>query len=413
MDNRLAWSICLCDDFIDIHVPSRAHIPFLLPVPIRFYFCIIDGECAVERDLGRLTAEDQEHGGKLGAPEFSDVMVINERGPRAHAERQVESDAGPLPTETTNEWVTEWRLVHGARVGCSPSAAASAAPRSKKVVFKTIVARVLAAGRSASRKEKSPAANNHGETCFGRRRSFFAASAQGSEEWRTSSLWTAKHDKFQDDTNKQMRESGAAMVKQQTHQKWLPNVAARRSAPLAPRLDAETRVYFVGQWEASERKLPASRIAEGADACRTAGLVAMSDLAALFEPPGGQADDNWLADLTAIYGDGLPVTTKREWQRAGGRPDQLNDIIFHKAARLQKDCIVVHDTFQHNYPRTFATMSRLSRSADGAWTVRVGKQPRAVSATFLASGDDARVWIESKRKVKNYFRATRVRVLQS
>ena len=203
MDNRLAWSICLCDDFIDIHVPSRAHIPFLLPVPIRFYCCISDGECAVERDLGRLTAEDQEHGGKLSAPELSDVMVINERGPRAHAELQVESDAGPLPTETTNEWVTEWRLVHGARVGCSPSAAASAAPRSKKVVFKTIVARVLAAGRSASRKEKSPAANNHGETCFGRRRSCFAASAQGSEEWRTSSLWTAKHDKFQDDTNKQ------------------------------------------------------------------------------------------------------------------------------------------------------------------------------------------------------------------
>ena len=54
IDNRLARPICLCDDFVEKHLPERSHIPFLLLVALRFYVCIIDGECGVERDPGPL-----------------------------------------------------------------------------------------------------------------------------------------------------------------------------------------------------------------------------------------------------------------------------------------------------------------------------------------------------------------------
>ena len=50
--NRLLWSNVLDGAWLQKHVANRIGTITVLPLVIRFYLAVLDGECQVERDLG-------------------------------------------------------------------------------------------------------------------------------------------------------------------------------------------------------------------------------------------------------------------------------------------------------------------------------------------------------------------------
>ena len=74
--NRTRWGTIL---------KSRSNQRPLLRQLIRFYLSIMDGECQVERDLGKMTADRDSHC-NLSDSEVSDILVLRSRGPRVHAD---------------------------------------------------------------------------------------------------------------------------------------------------------------------------------------------------------------------------------------------------------------------------------------------------------------------------------------
>ena len=112
VDNRLAWSICLCDDFVETHLPTRAAPLTVLPRLIRFYFSVLDGECAVERDLGYLQAEVEAHC-NMSIAGLSDIVTVHYEGPKTRSDWA----NGDRATEYAEECALLWREVFGARLG--------------------------------------------------------------------------------------------------------------------------------------------------------------------------------------------------------------------------------------------------------------------------------------------------------
>ena len=100
-----------------------------LPVLIRFYLSIEDGECVVERDLGDLKAILEAH--KNGKDALADDVVMAQSDPigagdirpdPGHADSSAGVAAGraglALLGPKGRRWATLWREVHGARLGC-------------------------------------------------------------------------------------------------------------------------------------------------------------------------------------------------------------------------------------------------------------------------------------------------------
>ena len=50
--NRLLWSNVLDGAWLQKHFANRKETIIVLPLVIRFYLAVLDGECQVERDLG-------------------------------------------------------------------------------------------------------------------------------------------------------------------------------------------------------------------------------------------------------------------------------------------------------------------------------------------------------------------------
>ena len=106
--NRLLWSNVLDGAWLQKHFANRIETITVLPLVIRFYLAVLDGECQVERDLGTVLAESSEHT-HLQVDGIDDLLMVKGGG------LQGSVDFGNVETGTitplTKSCLELWRSV--------------------------------------------------------------------------------------------------------------------------------------------------------------------------------------------------------------------------------------------------------------------------------------------------------------
>ena len=146
--NRLLWSNVLDGAWLQKHFANRIETITALPLVVRFYLAVLDGECQVERDLGTVLAESSEHT-NLQVDGIDDIVMIKGGG------LQGSVDFGNVETGTitplTKSCLKLWRSVYGCRFG-SYDAKPRVQIRDKKrrTAFAHLRREVLAAAHSTT-----------------------------------------------------------------------------------------------------------------------------------------------------------------------------------------------------------------------------------------------------------------------
>ena len=145
--NRLLWSNVLDGAWLQKHFANRIETITVLPLVIRFYLAVLDGECQVERDLGALLAESSEHA-NLQVDGIDDLLMIKGSGLQGSA------DFGNVGTGTiaplTKSCLELWRSVYGCRFGSYDAKPRVQIRDKKRTAFAHLRREVLAAAHSTT-----------------------------------------------------------------------------------------------------------------------------------------------------------------------------------------------------------------------------------------------------------------------
>ena len=417
VDNRLAWSLCLCEDFASMHLPTRSAPFVVLPRLIRIYFSIVDGECAVERDLGSMARELEAHPNLLD-DRVSDIVVLRARGPKNRSDLV---DQNGCPTNLANEQASLWRGVYGARLGLynAKRNAQPGGPHRDKRTFGGVLEKVRVAAEAARRKASGDAgatAAKDARTLYGgMRRSYFAApkglnfgigrsASAGVAHWQRTPLWNAKQEKI---VKASVKKTRASMVMRSQRTRGLlafPNPQIKRSGPEPPK-PSFTTVCFLGAWADADKLTPRCRVVVGRSACLESQLCVVPSLTELCQPPTTE----WLVHMVYIVGLGRPAVTKHAWIRAQGDPSALRaqDVVHHQPRSQESKATLA---FTHKLKKDEAALYRaftnVSNQTGSKWSVvaQDAAQPaRTQGASIsLSCVADVRAWIASERKIRNH-----------
>ena len=118
-DNRVAWKHLLHVDFQGVLCNAASTRVPLLPLLIRCYIAVNDGEPQVERDIGQLREFLEEHSGPLCDRTVDDAVVLRGSDLTHEADfRRTDVHSGlPVATEFTRSLAKLWRHRHGSRFG--------------------------------------------------------------------------------------------------------------------------------------------------------------------------------------------------------------------------------------------------------------------------------------------------------
>ena len=142
--NQVVWSEVLKPTFV---CAGRVAALLALPVMIRFYISIEDGECTVERDLGETREVVRRN--RTRDTDFINSAVLARRGVPKTRSEVVEPATGGL-TETSRRWAKKWRWVDGALLGARAGATVTARKNSRPKE-KDFIQEVLNRGAGSSR----------------------------------------------------------------------------------------------------------------------------------------------------------------------------------------------------------------------------------------------------------------------
>ena len=277
--NSEVWQAMLEPNVRVSHLPQISRMR-ALPVLIRFYLSVEDGECVVERDLGELTECQRAH--KISGTEFGGTAELADDAIIAKGCNATATDVrvgGPglgRLGPTGKRWARLWRSVLGARLGCY-----NASKRRKRAgTYATRKAGVLAAAEHVVTTQGSQASADDLVTASGVHQSFFS-SALGN---RKTAYENKKTKNFGKGTcRKKLHVASNAFLARARGAKWEPQRAAR----LAQRLDEGVRrVCYLGNVgetlpnPVTEHK---GTEAEGLRKCLHADLVVVEDLARLHD----------------------------------------------------------------------------------------------------------------------------------
>ena len=339
--NNAVWERMLRPDVTLSHLPQLKTMK-ALNVLSRFYLCIEDGECVVERDLGELLEIMAAH--KNGSDELADDMVLAVTDPIKPTDICVGGLAvGSAATLGPKgiRWAALWRGVNGARMGCLSMSLRKVIKRQCKRpgTYVAAKANVLAAAEYAvvsemERRESSGSQleeDNDAVTTLGVRKSFFqsALGDKAKREYQNKGF-----DRFQKLTEaKKLR--GRLAAEQKKRKVW----EAKRAATPAVRLEHVSQLCFLG--EIGERlPHPISESLKGVQELTgrkrtwSAHLVVVDDLTRLQTCP----DEATVSHVLAIVGLGLPVVTSASWSLALGDPTKVpkESVIRHRPLAEKK-----------------------------------------------------------------------------
>ena len=361
---------------------------------VRFYITIIDGECQVERDLGRMSAELQEHCNIHGEG-INDLMLLLSRGPRAREDWVRESKTTPF----AQACVRLWRQHFGARLGIGGG---KRQPKAEKKTWKRVPLKVGWAAKGAVRANKAGlTARPVLSTLFGglTRQDLRAGPV---DPQRKELLFTDKHKKFEEDT-KNKRVSSAARLQVVLQGRGLQSrPQEKRAAPVQSdnQLGAVRQVCFA-DFPAGE--VPSHGAYEVSFA-READLVVVPNLSVLLEPKA-----SFLPALCFIVLCGLPVVTKAVWVKARARTTNIpsRSVLSHEpaAAKRERHLYMTSELATEESRIAKALQRACRRHGQIAITIC---EPPAASISFT-SLENVTSWLRAERRVVNF--AGRARVL--
>lgn len=385
-DNRSIWCQCLREDFpVPPRRPGRSKGLSCLRVAVRIYISVLDGECQVERDLGRMSSEAQEHC-NINAGGLSDVMVLLSRGPRAREDWL--SDEGP--TEFAEQCVALWRQTYGARLGIGGG---GRKPKEGTRTWKAVHEKVRVAARGAVLRSKTGLRGRAdlGTLFGGLPRTELRASAESNER-----LWTKKHDKFAADTRKKSESSRARLQVVLGGTGLQPQLNRRTAAPELPEQHPlqNARSICFGDFAG---EVPGHGACQAVSA-RHADVVIIPSLRTLFDLPAG-----FLPTMCYIVLCGRPVVVKAAWDKARARPSRvpIAQVVLHQPACTTKTTLCMTSALATEH-RSLARSFRKGSEGNAKVRFEVGLTTPPASATIFSSIDDVRRWLANERRVRNY-----------
>ncbi len=404
VSNRSAWQVCLQPDFAAEYLPARV-APFVaLPALLRIYFSILDGECAVERDLGSVAADIEEHC-NLGDDGVDDLFVLKD----SWSQEMLHSthEGVDLLTPALAECTALWRSLYGARFGryekgarpdrqklkSGPSEKAGE-PRQQRLTFarfKGGVLRQAALARLSARKLRR--VGDVATEYAAKPVSFFQEDEGRS--MRKSRHWGPALEKFQRQTERARADAKASLRRRRLGVAFWPKSARKSAGSPTPSLAGISRVCYLGMEEPPACDAESLR---GPRACRDADLVVMRSLSILFAQASGQS----LVDLLYIVALGRKVVSASAWQKARRSPRNLppKDVLFPKAGiHRVSAAIVFQRPLQDVGQRLIAAFRFCCARPKSRWSIVKEASSRSGKTLVFAREADVSVWLHS---IKSY-----------
>ena len=362
--NRLLWSNVLDGAWLQKHFASRIETIAALPILIRFYLAVLDGECQVERDLGAVLAESTEHT-NLQIDGIDDLMMIRGTGLQGAADFG-NLEAGTL-TPFTKTCLKLWRSVYGCRYGSYDNKhrvqirhekQRATFAHLKQDVFVAAHSRTILPSQVVSFSKYVDGAAPPGAPC---------------QDLVASDFCTLRHNRFLQASKEKMRAAKIAMGKRGRGQVPYPVATTKYAAPSMPSLDRLAKVAMLTADQpgaASGRRMSAQT---GFDRCYTADIVVTDTIAPLLGHEHSGPQPFSMTDIVYIVGLGRMVISTTSWQRAQGDPRRLteSDVTRHVPMAQQLAVEIAFSTaMRHARPEVYKAMKKCCGAQGSKWRMR-------------------------------------------
>ncbi len=404
VSNKTAWQVCLEPDFAAEYLPARV-APFLaLPALLRIYFSILDGECAVERDLGSVAADTEEHC-NLGDDGVDDLFVLKDSW--SHEMLHQTQEGVEVLTPAVAECTALWRLVYGARFGCYDKGARPdrqkvksgltdkrREPRQQRLTFARFKGGVLRQAALARQSARKLRRLGDVATEYAAKPVSFFQEDEG-RTLRKSRHWGAGFEKFQRQTERARADAKVSRRRRKLGLPFWPKSARKSAGSPTPSLAGIRRVCYLGMEEPPATDAETVR---GHRACRDADLVVMRSLAMLFAQASGQS----LVDLLYIIALGRKVVSASAWHKARRSPRNLTakDVLFPKSGiQRVSAAIAFQRPLQDVGRRLIAAFHYCCAQPKSKWEIVKEGSSRSGKTLVFAREGDVSVWLHS---IKSY-----------
>lgn len=283
--------------------PARQSKFVVLPVLIRIWTSILDGESMVERDFSH--AREFVRMMKANNPNLmDDLVVLKLSGPQDAQELAHRSASGDLvPTQFLIRCVTKWRRFYGARYGLDMS---KRKPRPKSKTkkrtpsFADVKRGVLRAARRLTQAARDGSYSAVATTPYGVRPDCLRAPQ--SERRERTTVWNDKLKRFSEDSRKKKHLGEIGRFGRSAFPKWKERCGhlAETSYPVIHRLAFVPSCAMAACGASQTRSFSdmGYMVREGADRCWDAQLVIIDSLDRFHGPC---ASPEWALTLDRIY----------------------------------------------------------------------------------------------------------------
>jgi len=382
--NEIVWQKLLEMSFVEKEFPSRRSAFVVLPVLLRIWFSILDGESMVERDFAHV--RDFVRSSKIkNSILIDDMVVLKLSGPQDPQELAQRSASGDLvATAFLIRCVEKWRRLYGSRYGLQGRRQATRkvkqVTKKHRPTFADVkrgVLRVAHRVTVAARRSAPEATNAYGVSA-----GFFRAPQWEKKE--KTSVWNDKLKRFNEDTKKKKLNNERFRFGRSAFPKWKERSGYQAATPhpsffyLAFLPD-----YDVAACGASSEKAFVDmgyQVQEGVDRCEFAQLVIIDSLER-FHGPCPSAE--WLPHLTYIVSKGITVTTAASCASVGGNVRRLrrSEFVEHRAASEEEVAFSFEEGFARRHPEVVAAVRTCASPKTSKWRVEKVSKKAASGAS--------------------------------
>ena len=374
-DNRTVWNRLLDRKVLATEFLARLSTFTVLPVMIRIYNSVLDGECQIERDIGMTKRFDTEDDNLL-----DDLLVLTGHGgPRGPEDVAKISSWGAMEaTEWTERCVRKWRVFYGQRYGIDPS------QRKRRVnqgtsksphTFTNVRRAVLRAAQQTRKAHETGQMQSSRMTAYGVRNDFFKRPQFERKE--KTRAWNTKLGKFSQKTFKTSIVKRVERYGRYSHPKWVARCA---HSDQFHNFDACV-VRRVAIWNALEQSIKVHVMGggehraggQGEHGCKSADILVLDSLEVLH---ASTVPEKLLVGIVYVVCRGLPVTTAACAQRSEGRMKRLakSDVLEHVPAKTKHVEIDFSISMQRQHPDVVQAVRKCCAMPGSNWRYGATKE---------------------------------------
>ena len=370
-DNRTVWNRLLDYKFLATEFLARLATFTVLPVMIRIYNSVLDGECQIERDIGMTNRFETEDDDLL-----DDLLVLTGHGgPRGPEDIAKRSSCGAMEaTEFTERCVRKWRAFYGQRYGIDLSQRKRRVNQAtSKHTFTNVRRAVLRAAQQTRKAHETGQLQDSRMTAYGVRNDFFKRPQFERKE--KTGAWNTKLGKFTQKTFKTSVVKKVERYGRYSHPKW---VAKRAHSDTFHNFDAGV-VRRVAVWCAGSQSI---KVAGGGGdhaggqrehSCNSADILVLDSLEVLH---ASTLPENLLVGMVYVVFRGLPVTTTACIRRTEGLMVRLakSEVMEHVPAKTQHVEIDFSISMKRKHPDVVQAVRNCCVMPGSNWRYGVTKE---------------------------------------